>query len=233
MTKAGSAQHDAATGDRHADDDLRGGRRRAAPARRWVRRDRLRLVSADELRGFAEDAGLVVELLAGDYDLGAARARAASAAILDRGQALTDGPPSVTPAPGPPGGRPTTDACVVSSAGWHRATRPACSIVEDVPQVAQYIRGLLNAQAQVKLLDVLTDGAQGASATIQRAPPDVVMVDALLQGRVKGLKLVEQIHEAELGVPVIVLTVPAEPGRGRPRARASTASCRCRSPAST
>ena len=41
--------------------------------------------------------------------------------------------------------------------------------------------------------------------------PDVVLVDALLQGRVKGLKLVEQIHEAELGVPVIVLTVPQNP----------------------
>ena len=40
------------------------------PTRRWVRRDRLRLVSADELRGFAEDAGLIVELLAGGYELG-------------------------------------------------------------------------------------------------------------------------------------------------------------------
>jgi hypothetical protein len=39
-------------------------------ARRWVRRDRLRLVSADELRGFAEEAGLVVELVAGGYDMG-------------------------------------------------------------------------------------------------------------------------------------------------------------------
>ncbi|HEY7523082.1 MAG TPA: class I SAM-dependent methyltransferase [Candidatus Limnocylindrales bacterium] len=37
---------------------------------RWTRTDRLRLVSADELRGFAEDAGLEVELIAGDYDLG-------------------------------------------------------------------------------------------------------------------------------------------------------------------
>ena len=42
-----------------------------APARRWIRRDRLRLVSPDELRSFAEDAGLVVELLAGGYDMGA------------------------------------------------------------------------------------------------------------------------------------------------------------------
>jgi len=41
------------------------------PPRRWVRQDALRLVSADELVGFAEGAGLEVEQLAGDYGLGA------------------------------------------------------------------------------------------------------------------------------------------------------------------
>jgi pilus assembly protein CpaE len=83
-------------------------------------------------------------------------------------------------------------------------------IVEDVPQVASYIRGLLNAQAHVKLLDVLSEGAK-ALAQIQQLRPDVVVVDALLQGRVKGPQLVEQIRESKLGVPVIVLTVPQTP----------------------
>ncbi len=83
-------------------------------------------------------------------------------------------------------------------------------IVEDVPQVAQYIRDLLNAQSRVKLLDVLTDGSR-VVATISELRPDVVLVDALLQGRIKGPKLVEMIHEADLGVPVIVLTVPQNP----------------------
>ncbi len=83
-------------------------------------------------------------------------------------------------------------------------------IVEDVPQVAQYIRGLLNAQGRVKLLDVLSDGSR-AIATIREMRPDIVLVDALLQGRIKGLQLVSMIHEAELGVPVIVLTVPQNP----------------------
>jgi SAM-dependent methyltransferase len=36
---------------------------------RWLRTDRIRLVGADELRGFAEAAGLEVELVAGGYDL--------------------------------------------------------------------------------------------------------------------------------------------------------------------
>jgi pilus assembly protein CpaE len=83
-------------------------------------------------------------------------------------------------------------------------------VVEDVPQVAQYIRGLLNAQSRVKLLDVLTDGSR-ALATIKELRPDVIIVDALLQGRIKGPKLVEMIHEAEVGIPVIVLTVPQNP----------------------
>jgi pilus assembly protein CpaE len=88
-------------------------------------------------------------------------------------------------------------------------------IVEDVPQVAQYIRGLLNAQSKVKLLDVLSDGAK-AIGHIQELRPDVVLVDALLQGRIKGLNLVEQIHKAGLGVPVIVLTVPQNPIESEP-----------------
>jgi pilus assembly protein CpaE len=83
-------------------------------------------------------------------------------------------------------------------------------IIEDVPQVAQYIRGLLNAQQSVKLLDVLTDGGR-AVEQVGQLRPDVVMVDALLQGRIKGPKLVEQIHASGLGVPVIVLTVPQNP----------------------
>jgi SAM-dependent methyltransferase len=40
-----------------------------AAAVRWTRRDALRLVGAEELRVLAEDAGLIVEELAGGYDL--------------------------------------------------------------------------------------------------------------------------------------------------------------------
>ena len=68
VTKVGSAQHDAATGSVSLTTIFEEGGQ-GGPTRRWIRRDRLRLVSADELRGFAEDAGLVVELLAGDYDM--------------------------------------------------------------------------------------------------------------------------------------------------------------------
>jgi pilus assembly protein CpaE len=83
-------------------------------------------------------------------------------------------------------------------------------LVEDVPQVAQYVRGLLNSQASIKLLDVLSDGSKVVAQAAQLRP-DLIVVDALLQGRVKGLALVEQIRTAGLGMPVIVVTVPQNP----------------------
>jgi SAM-dependent methyltransferase len=69
VTKAGSAQHDAATNTVELTAIYEEGRQ-GEPTRRWVRHDRLRLISADELAGFAEDAGLRVERIAGGYDLG-------------------------------------------------------------------------------------------------------------------------------------------------------------------
>ncbi|HEY6056441.1 MAG TPA: response regulator, partial [Candidatus Limnocylindrales bacterium] len=81
-------------------------------------------------------------------------------------------------------------------------------LVEDVPQVAQYIRGLLNSQSQIKLLEVMTDGSRVAAA-VQQLRPDVIIIDALLQGRTKGLQVVEHVHH--LGTPTIVLTVPQNP----------------------
>jgi SAM-dependent methyltransferase len=69
VTKAASAQHDTATATVLLTTIFEEGGQ-GEPPRRWVRRDRLRLVTADELRGFAEDAGLTIEMLAGDYGMG-------------------------------------------------------------------------------------------------------------------------------------------------------------------
>jgi len=68
VVKLASAYHDAATSAVDLTAIFEEGRQ-GEPSRRWVREDRLRLVGADELRGFAEDAGLTVEILAGSYDL--------------------------------------------------------------------------------------------------------------------------------------------------------------------
>jgi SAM-dependent methyltransferase len=68
VTKVAAAQHDAASGIVNLTSIFEEGAQ-GSPAARFVRRDALRLVSADELREFAEGAGLVVETLAGGYDL--------------------------------------------------------------------------------------------------------------------------------------------------------------------
>jgi SAM-dependent methyltransferase len=69
VTKIGSAVFDQTTGVVRLTTMFEAGLPGEAPVR-WVRVDRLRLVSPDDLVGFAEAAGLVVETLAGDYDLG-------------------------------------------------------------------------------------------------------------------------------------------------------------------
>jgi SAM-dependent methyltransferase len=68
VTKTGSAQYDSATGTVELTSIFEEGGQ-GLPPTRWVRHDRLRLVSADELVGFVEAAGMRVETLAGGYDL--------------------------------------------------------------------------------------------------------------------------------------------------------------------
>jgi SAM-dependent methyltransferase len=69
VTKTGSAVFDQTAGVVQLTTIFEAGMPGEAPVR-WVRSDRLRLVSRDDLVGFAEVAGLEVETLAGDYDLG-------------------------------------------------------------------------------------------------------------------------------------------------------------------
>jgi pilus assembly protein CpaE len=83
-------------------------------------------------------------------------------------------------------------------------------VIEDVPQVAMHMRSLLQAQSQIKMLDVITSGEQALSA-VTELRPDVLIVDALLQGRVSGMQVAEQVRRTEPSVSVIVLTVPQNP----------------------
>jgi SAM-dependent methyltransferase len=68
VTKTASAVHDGATGTVALTSIYEGGTP-GAPSSRWIRRDHMRLVSADDLVDFVRSAGLTVETLAGDYDL--------------------------------------------------------------------------------------------------------------------------------------------------------------------
>ncbi len=79
-----------------------------------------------------------------------------------------------------------------------------------MPQVANYIRSLLDTQSKIKLLDVVNDG-RVVLDHIREHQPDVLIVDALLQGRINGLAVAQEVREAGLTVPIIALTVPQKP----------------------
>jgi pilus assembly protein CpaE len=83
-------------------------------------------------------------------------------------------------------------------------------VAEDVPQVSQHVRNLLSVQSQVKLLEVLNDGSKVVEA-VKQLRPDVVMIDLLLQGKMKGPQLIEKRRDSGLDMPVVVLTVPQHP----------------------
>jgi pilus assembly protein CpaE len=83
-------------------------------------------------------------------------------------------------------------------------------LVEDVAQVSQYVRNLLQHQKQVRLLDTITDG-RAVMDHVRELRPDVLMVDALLQGKVNGLEVAERVRHAGLRIPIIIITVPQKP----------------------
>lgn len=83
-------------------------------------------------------------------------------------------------------------------------------VIEDVPQVASHIRSLLQAQSQIKMLEVVSAGDQ-AVAAVSEFKPHVVIVDSLLQGRVNGMQVAEGIRRSEPQVAIVMITVPQNP----------------------
>ena len=83
-------------------------------------------------------------------------------------------------------------------------------VIEDVPQVASHMRALLQAQSQIKMLDVV-DAGDRAVAAVAELKPDIVIVDALLQGRTSGQQVAKAIRESEPQVGVVMVTVPQNP----------------------
>ncbi len=90
-------------------------------------------------------------------------------------------------------------------------------LVEDVPEVVRYVRGLLEGQARIKLVDVATDGRKAIDYAKQLRP-DVLVVDALLQGRVKGNEIGPRLRSAGIDIPIVALTVPQTPVPADPQA---------------
>lgn len=88
-------------------------------------------------------------------------------------------------------------------------------VIEDLPQVAQHLQGMLAREQEVELAGVQS-AADAAIAQATTEKPDIVMVDALLQGKITGFDVAKRIREASPGTRIVVVTVPQKPVEPKP-----------------
>ena len=88
-------------------------------------------------------------------------------------------------------------------------------IVEDLPQVAEHLKGLIGREEGLEIIGVQ---AQAEAALVQAATekPDIALVDALLQGKVGGPEVAKRIRASSPGTRIVVVTVPQKPVVPRP-----------------
>ncbi|MFV2062723.1 MAG: AAA family ATPase [Chloroflexota bacterium] len=83
-------------------------------------------------------------------------------------------------------------------------------LVEDVARVSEHIAEMLEGDPHVRLLETVSDGGV-ALDRIRELQPDVLIVDALLQGRVNGLVVAKRVRDEGIDIPMIMTTVPDRP----------------------
>lgn len=88
-------------------------------------------------------------------------------------------------------------------------------LIEDLPQVAEHLKGMLGREQEVEIAGVQSAAEAGITqATTERC--DVVMVDALLQGKVTGFEICKRIRAGSPGTRIVIITVPQRPVDPRP-----------------
>ena len=104
---------------------------------------------------------------------------------------------------------PTRSAvAVASSVRTESAIRVL--LVEELEQIASRIREMLSGHRDVQLVETVSEG-RAAMERIVAAAPDVVLIDALVQGDVSGLRVARQMREAGMTTPVVFMSVPDRP----------------------
>lgn len=89
-------------------------------------------------------------------------------------------------------------------------------LVEDLPQVAEHLKGMLLREPDVEVAGV-QPSAEAALSQIQTERPDVAMIDALLQDKkIPPFELAKRIRAASPGTRIIVVTVPQRSIAPRP-----------------
>ena len=68
-------------------------------------------------------------------------------------------------------------------------------LIEDLPQVAEHLQSMLQLEKDVEMAGVQTD-ADAAVAQAATEKPDIVMIDALLQGKTTGFEVAKRIRES-------------------------------------
>ncbi len=88
-------------------------------------------------------------------------------------------------------------------------------LVEDLPQVAQHLQQMLGREQEVEMAGVQTQ-ADAAIAQATTEKPDIVMIDALLQGKTTGFDVAKRVREASPGTRIVLVTVPQKPVEPKP-----------------
>ncbi|MBI2773000.1 MAG: response regulator [Chloroflexi bacterium] len=89
-------------------------------------------------------------------------------------------------------------------------------IVEDLPQVAEHLKGLLGREKEVQVTGVM-DQADAAVKQASTEKPDVVMIDYFLgKKETIGVDVAKRIRAASPGTRIIVVTIPQKPVPPRP-----------------
>lgn len=83
-------------------------------------------------------------------------------------------------------------------------------LVEELERVASHLRELLAPDKRVRLTETVSDGSM-ALERITAERPDLVIIDALLQGQTTGADVARSMRAAGADMPVIFLTVPDRP----------------------
>ena len=83
-------------------------------------------------------------------------------------------------------------------------------LIEDVPQVVERVRELLRSQSTIKLVAVESDGRR-VEDDIAEHRPDVVLVDTLLPGRVKGPAVIDRLRRTRNPLPTVAITLADRP----------------------
>lgn len=88
-------------------------------------------------------------------------------------------------------------------------------LIEDLPQVAQHLQSMLAREQDVELAGIQAS-AEAAITQATTEKPDIVMVDALLQGKITGFDIAKRVRAASPGTRVVMVTVPQRPVEPKP-----------------